>query len=123
MPTMQRRSSFCLFICAALAAAALSGCASDDSTARLLVAPNKYVLYNCPEISRELLLKQTRQKELRDLINKDGASAGARMVSGFTYDPEYLSVRGEINDLHATAADKNCTDLPAADAVKIDETH
>jgi len=120
---MQGRSSFCLFICAALAAAALSGCASDDSTARLLVAPNKYVLYNCPEISRELLLKQTRQKELRDLMNKDGSSAGARMVSGFTYDPEYLSVRGEINDLRATAADKNCTDLPAADAVKIDETH
>jgi len=119
---MHWRSSVSLVICAALAAL-LSGCASDDSTARLLVAPNKYVLYNCPEISRELLLKQTREKELRELMNKDGASAGARMVSGFTYDPEYLSVRGEINDLRATAAEKNCTNLPAAGAVQIDETH
>ncbi|HEY5379341.1 MAG TPA: hypothetical protein VIJ78_07370 [Pseudolabrys sp.] len=115
---MHWRSSVSLVICAALAAL-LSGCASDDSTARLLVAPNKYVLYNCPEISRELLLKQSREKELRELMNKDGASAGARMVSGFTYDPEYLSVRGEINDLRATAAEKNCTNLPAAGAVQI----
>jgi hypothetical protein len=120
---MHRRSSVSLSICVALAMALLSGCASDDSTARLLVAPNKYVLYNCPEISREILLKQKREKELRDLMNKDSASAGARMIGGFTYDPEYLSVRGEINDLRATATDKNCTNVPAEGALPTDDTN
>ena len=86
----------------------LAGCASDDATARLLVAPDKYVLYTCPEIARELTGKEAREKELGQLMAKAGTDPGGRMVSGLAYDPEYLSVRGEINDLHASAAAKNC---------------
>jgi hypothetical protein len=119
---MHWRSSIALSICAALSVA-LSGCTSDDSTARLLVAPDKYVLYSCPEIARELKTKQEREKELRDLMNKDNSDAGARMIGGFTYDPEYLSVRGEINDLRTTAANKNCTNVPGEGAAPISAVH
>jgi hypothetical protein len=101
----------------------LPGCASDDSTSRLLVAPDKYVLYTCPEIAREMQTKQEREKELRDLMNKDGADSGARMIAGFTYDPEYLSVRGEINDLRATANEKNCTNVPGAGSAQLSAVH
>jgi hypothetical protein len=110
-------------ICVVLAAAVLSGCASDDSTARLLVAPDKYVLYTCPEIAREMSIKQAREKELRELMNKDGSDSAARLVSGFTYDPEYLTVRGEINDLRATAAGKNCANIPGAGSAPISTIH
>jgi hypothetical protein len=123
MPPMHWRPSVALAICTALAAAGLSGCASDDSTARLLVAPDKYVLYTCPEMAREMQVKTAREKELRDLMRKDGADAGARLIGGFTYDPEYLSVRGEINDLRATAANKNCTEVPGAGAAPIGAIH
>jgi hypothetical protein len=110
---MPRRLSVISSICAAFVAAMLAGCASDDATSRLLVAPDKYVLYTCPEIARELTSKEAREKELGQLMAKAGADPGGRMVSGLAYDPEYLSVRGEINDLHASAAAKNCN-APAA---------
>ena len=113
---MFRRLSVISSACAALAAAMLVGCASDDATSRLLVAPDKYVLYTCPEIAREMVTKQTREQELAVLMSKAGDDAGARMISGMTYDPEYLSVRGEINDLRASAAAKNCTAPAAAPA-------
>jgi hypothetical protein len=101
----------------------LTGCASDDATSRLLVAPDKYVLYTCPEIASEMQAKQAREKELRDLMNKDGADGAARMIAGFTYDPEYLSVRGEINDLRATANEKNCANVPGAGTAQISAVH
>jgi hypothetical protein len=113
MPT---RLSISLSVCTTLAAALLAGCASDDSTSRLLVAPDKYVLYTCPEIAREMVGKEAREQELAVLMAKAGNDAGARMISGMTYDPEYLSVRGEINDLRASAAAKNCNAPAAAPA-------
>lgn len=111
---MQGRSSIALSICAALAAGALSGCSSDDSTARLLVAPDKYVLYTCPEIAREMTGKLAREKELKDLMVKASADAGGRVISGLAYDPEYLAVRGEINDLRASAAERHCAEKPGS---------
>jgi hypothetical protein len=108
MPAMPSRLSFAFSVCAALAPAMLAGCASDDSAARFLVAPDKYVLYTCPEIAREMAGKEGREKELAQLMAKNGTDASARMISDLTYQPEYLSVRGEINDLHASAAAKNC---------------
>ena len=94
----------------------LAGCASDDSTARLFVAPDKYVLYTCDEMAREMKTKVVREQELAQLMQRAGTDAGARLISGVTYDPEYLSVRGEINDLRASAAAKNCNTPAAAPA-------
>jgi hypothetical protein len=89
----------------------LSGCASDDSTSRLLVAPDKYVLYSCDEIAREARGKIAREQELRQLMAKAGTGAG-RVVSGVAYDPDYLMVHGELNVLRATAKEKNCKNIP-----------
>jgi hypothetical protein len=116
MPAMPRRLSVISSVCAALAAALPAGCASDDATSRMLVAPDKYVLYTCDEIAREMKGKEVREQELTALMAKAGTDAGARMISGMTYDPEYLSIRGEMNDLRASAAAKNCN-APAAVSV------
>ena len=105
---MHWRPFFVLSICAALAAATLAGCASDDSTAQLLVAPDKYVLYNCDAIALTMQEKNKREEELRELMAKADTGPGGRLIGSMAYDPEYLSVRGEINDLRATAASKNC---------------
>jgi hypothetical protein len=84
----------------------------DDDMARLLVAPDKFVLYNCPDIAREAKQITARQRELEKLMAKAGADPGGRMVSTFAYRPEYLVVRGEMLDLRQTAIEKNCNFVP-----------
>jgi hypothetical protein len=116
MPAMHGRSSIALWICAAFAAAGLSGCSSDDTTARFLVAPDKYVLYSCPEIAREMTGLVAREKELRGLMVKAGTDVGDRMISSLAYDSEYLSIHGSINDLRASAAERHCPAPPGAAA-------
>ncbi|MGH6663511.1 MAG: hypothetical protein ACREB2_01225 [Pseudolabrys sp.] len=99
-------------VAAVLAATTLAGCASDDTTARLLVPPDKYVLYNCAELARQMPVKLAREKELRELMAKASVDPAGRGIGGLAYDSEYLLVRGEINDLRATAADKHCSGMP-----------
>jgi hypothetical protein len=96
------------------AATALSGCAvSDDQMARYLVAPDKYVLYRCAEIAKEMQAATAREQELLRLMANADVDAGGRLVSAVAYRPDYLSVRGEINELRAAAAAKHCTIAPA----------
>lgn len=81
---------------------------TDDQAGRFLVAPDKYVLYNCDEIGRETQAAAARERELQQLIAKADVDAGGRLVSAVAYRPDYLSVRGEINELHAAAIAKHC---------------
>ena len=113
---MQGRLSIALSICAAFTGGVLAGCSSNDTTARFLVAPEKYMLYNCAEMARELPGMIAREKELRGLMAKAGTDAGDRVISSLAYDSEYLAIRGSINDLRATAAEKKCTNVPGVAA-------
>ena len=109
------RRSAVIAVAGAALAAALSGCAmSDDQMGRLLVAPNKYVIYNCDEIARELQITGAREKELQQLMARASTDAGGRLVSSLAYDSDYLTARGEINELRATAAAKHCDPVPGA---------
>jgi hypothetical protein len=93
---------------AALIAAALGGCASDDTTARLLVAPDKYVLYSCPEMAAQMQANAARQRVLEELTAKANTSSSGQIMSTVAYRPEYLQLRGEMNELRRTSAEKNC---------------
>ena len=95
--------------------AALAGCAmSDDQLARLVVAPDKYALYNCAEIAREAQAAAAREQQLQQLMAKANVDASGRLVSAVAYRPDYLTVRGELNELHAAAAAKHCNVVPGA---------
>lgn len=100
---------------AAFAVCMLSGCTSDDQMARFLVAPGKYVLYTCDEIARQAQGSAARQKTLEQLMEKAGTDAGGRMIGTVAYRAEYISVRGDINELRNAATEKNCIPLPGAD--------
>jgi len=96
-------------------AAMVAGCAmTDDQAARFLVAPDKYVLYNCDEIAREAQAATARERELQQLMMKADVDASGRLVSAVAYRPDYLSVRGEINELRAAAIAKHCDVVPGA---------
>jgi hypothetical protein len=101
---------------AALLAATLSGCTtSDDQAGRFLVSPDKYTLYSCPQLADRANLLTVREKELRLLMAKAGSSPDGRVVSAVAYQPEYASVRGEINELHNAVVAKKCKFVPGVD--------
>lgn len=97
---------------AALAALALSGCASEEAASRFLVAPDKYVLYSCPELATASQATLTRQRELEMLMAKAETGSGGQLASAMAYRPEYLQLRGEMDQLRKTAGEKNCKFVP-----------
>jgi hypothetical protein len=97
-------------------AVALSGCTSQEAASRLLVEPDRYVLYNCPEIATASQANMARQRELEGLMAKAGTSAGGQLASGMAYAPEYNQLRGEMVQLRKAADDKNCRTGPGAPA-------
>ena len=105
-------------IAAALLAGALAGCStqggtSDDSAARFFVAPDGFVLFNCEQLAAKAVVLAAHEKELRELMAKAGAGSDGRLVSAFAYRPEYISLRGDMNEVRKAAAAKNCKSMPA----------
>lgn len=88
--------------------AALGGCASDDTTARLLVDPDKYVLYTCPEMAAQMQANAARQRVLEELTAKANTTSSGQIMSTVAYRPEYLQLRGEMSELRRTSAEKKC---------------
>ena len=112
---MSDRKTFRLLI-AAFAAVPLFGCAaSDDSAARFLVAPQQYVLYNCAQLGDTAQANATRQRELETLMAKAGVDSAGRAVSGLSYRPEYVQLRGQMTELRKEAATKHCNFTPGID--------
>ena len=97
---------------AALAALALAGCASEEAVSRFLVPPDKYVLYSCSELATASQTTLTRQHELEMLMAKAEVGPGGQLASAMAYRPEYLQLRGEMDQLRKTADEKNCKFVP-----------
>ena len=100
----------------AIVATALAGCAaSDDTVGRLLVKPDRYVLYNCTQLARAAQATVRRQRELEVLMAKAETDSVGVLVSSSAYRPEYAQLRGMMNELHKTAAEKNCKFVPGSE--------
>jgi len=94
----------------------MGGCtASDETAARFLVAPDQYVLYNCPQLADAAQVNATRQRELETLMAKADTDSGGRAVSAMSYRPEYLQLRGRMTELRKEAATKHCRFTPGID--------
>jgi hypothetical protein len=101
----------------ALSACATSDPATTDSTARFLVAPGKYTLYNCAELAATSKTTEAHQHELEGLMAQASITSSGRLVNAVAYRPEYLTLRGEMMDLRQAAADKKCDFVPGARAI------
>jgi hypothetical protein len=114
---MSNCKKFSGLIAATLLAASLAGCGAggspDDQMARFLVAPDKFVLYNCAALAEKAAVDGAREKELTGLMIKAGLGAGGQIASSIAYRPEYLELHGEMNELRKAAAVKNCKPIPA----------
>ena len=91
------------------AAGVLAGCAtSDDSAGRFFVQPQRYQLYSCRELAEAAQAIGTRERELEDLMAKAGPDASGQFVSTIAYRPEYLQLRGQMNEIRGTSTEKKC---------------
>jgi hypothetical protein len=98
-----------LILPAALAAAAtLSGCAMSDDQALTMVNRGKYSLYDCHALAQQARVSATRERELAEAIEKASRGPGGQLVINSIYRPEYLTVKGELQELELTANKKNC---------------
>jgi hypothetical protein len=97
-----------------LAALAATVCASapasadDEMMSRFLVAPGKYILYNCQALAEASKVNLTRMHELEALM----AKSGSEFANAVAYRPEYLQLSGELTDMRREAADKKCKTAP-----------
>ena len=96
-----------------IAAFALADC-SEDRLSRFAVAPGKYIFYTCDEIAPLIRNYAARQEELRHLMARASTDPAGRLIGTMTYESDYLSAIGELRDLRATDADKNCSDIAPA---------
>src|SRR5262245_9076785 len=100
----------------AIVATALAGCAvSDDTVGRYLVKPDRFVLYNCPQLARAAQATRSRQRELEMLKAKAETASVGVLVSNSVYGPEYAQLRGMMNELQKAVVDKNCKFEPGAE--------
>jgi len=117
MPRSQvHRPALARFAALLLAAGSLAGCAGsgEDTAAKFLVAPGKYVLYDCTQLQQAMAGIRVQQDRLEKLTAKAGSSAAGRTVSTVAYEPQLLQLRGNMADLRRTAAEKNCKLTPNA---------
>jgi hypothetical protein len=91
----------------------LAGCSmSDDTMASLMVAPGKFTLYSCEALVEQERKSSTRARELEQLMARAEVDASGRLVSTIAYRSEYLTVRGELEELRRAAAEKKCPNIP-----------
>lgn len=92
----------------AVALAALAGCTLPDDQALTMVNRGKYSLYDCHALGTQAREKSLRERELATAIEKASRGPGGEIIINSVYRPEYLTVKGELQELELTANEKKC---------------
>ena len=91
--------------------ATLSGCALPDDKALSMVNRGKYSLYDCHAIGRQARQSNIRERDVREAIEKASRGPAGELVIASVYRPEYLTVKGELQELELMATQKNCRNV------------
>jgi hypothetical protein len=99
-------------------AGAVAGCSTSVDT--YLVDPGHYSAYHCKQLVDRLKELQTRENELRDLIDKASEGGGGTVIGGMSYRADYEKAVGEEKSVRGTAADKKCSlEAPAFESDQV----
>jgi len=105
------------------AAALLAGCSFNDGMGSLIIDPARYSVYHCKDLVTALKELQTRQKDLRALMDRAGDGGGGTVIGALTYRPDYEKAVSEESLLRRTAAEKQCPlEPPPAPVVQSDHS-
>jgi len=96
------------FAACAAAAGVLSGCTLPDDQALTMVRRGKYSLYDCFAIGQQARVSSLRERELAMAMEKASRGSGGELINATLYRPEYLTVKGELQELELMANQKNC---------------
>jgi hypothetical protein len=86
----------------------LNGCTLGDDKALTMVNRGKYSLYDCFALGTQARESALRERELRTAMEKASRGPGGEAVIATMYRPEYLTVKGELEELELMANKKNC---------------
>jgi len=101
--------------------AALGGCASSfNVVGDPFVSPKKFRFLRCEDIAKRLVSTQTREQELRTLMDRSAAGTGGSTVNLLVYQPEYQTVQSELQQLKQEAVEKQCPEPAKVDAKAAD---
>ncbi len=104
LPTRLRAIHLAGVLVPALFCAGGEALADDAAWTRFLVAPGKFVLFNCQQLAVQAKTNESRMRELEALM----AKSGSEFANVVAYKPEYLQLSGELADIRREAADKKC---------------
>lgn len=83
-----------------------------DPAAAVVTAPGQYDLYDCPAIKVAAEEIAKRLRKLEGLMARAGRGPAGGLVNATTYEPEYATERGRMNELRRVAAEKHCGFVP-----------
>jgi hypothetical protein len=98
-------------ILSAAALVTLAGCGLPDDMALSMVDRGKYTFYNCDQLAAAAREKANREHELRSAMTQAASGAGGALVNAIAYRSEYLTVKGELQELQITAREKECREV------------
>src|SRR5258708_38163892 len=99
---------------AASLAASLGGCATSlNVVSDPFVAPAKFQFLRCEDIAKRLVATQTREHELRGLMDRASTDTGGAPAKMLRYQPDYHTRQTQIRRLHqAPGAKQNPEEAP-----------
>src|SRR5258708_26708616 len=102
---------------AASLAASLGGCATSlNVVSDPFVAPAKFQFLRCEDIAKRLVATQTREHELRGLMDRASTDTGGSAVNNLLFQPDYPTVQTEFPEPHEAPGQKqNPPEAPHAD--------
>lgn len=109
--TRARLAAPALFVALALP---LAGCeTTGDLMSAALAKPGQYELYNCNDLKTTATSIVLRERQLDALMAKAERGPVGSVISATTYQPEYVTLRGQMSQLRSMAAEKHCGFDPA----------
>jgi hypothetical protein len=95
-----------------LAAAILLGSSACAQAASFFVDPSHYDLYNCDQLNTAHKTVGKRVAELKGLMAKAETGFAGALMSGLAYQSEFVTARGELEQIEEDRRKLNCGPLP-----------
>ncbi len=96
----------------AMAAALLSGCATNDATLSPFADPSRYDLYDCAQLNTARKPLADRLSELRGLMAKAETGAAGSLVSGVAYQSDFVATQAQLDLIDQNRRRNNCGEIP-----------
>jgi hypothetical protein len=87
----------------------LAACASAiESPFTVFADPGKYEWFSCDQLLPQRQLWESKEKELKQLMDKARQGTGGAAISVVAYQGDYVAAREELQVIDATARAKKC---------------